>query len=218
MKRKLVVFVILMMCGIGFAQETEQPTTNKEIFKGKRAKVLTLGLGITEHYTFYPENGTGPKGRTSPLYGSLTLQMEFGIHKYVGVGGYLGVEYANNLSRRSLGVGVLTGFGIYSNSSFQSLAVPVGVFGNFHFLKLIAEKSGKSFADKMDVYAGISFGSGPAFALAKSGFENLGNDTGFILHGGPHVGIRYYPKSRIGVYAEAGYGKSYLNGGLSLSF
>ncbi len=187
-------------------------------FSGKGAKVLTLGLGLTQHWTSYPENAKGPKGSTSPLYASLNIQMEFGIAKYVGIGGTIGFEYADNLSRNSLGVVYLNGLNIGSNSSFRSLAVPIGVFGNFHFLQLIADKSGKSFAEKMDVYAGISFGGGPAFAIAKSDVTQLGNDVGFIAFGGPHVGIRYYLTDKLGIYAELGYGKSYANGGLSVCF
>ncbi len=213
--KKIIIqsFVGLLFLGI-------QHTGFSQAFEGKGSKQLTIGLGLTQHWTHYPENGKGPKGNTSPLYGSLNFQMEFGIAKYVGIGGHLGVEYANNLSRKTIGYSYLIGYGygLGSSSAFRSLAIPVGIHGNFHFLQLIADKSGKTFAEKMDVYAGISFGSGPAFAIAKSAYKKYGNDVGFILYGGPHVGMRYYFSSNIGVYVEAGYGKSYLNGGLSIKF
>lgn len=195
-----------------------QNTSYSQAFGGKGTKQLSIGLGLTQHWTNYPENGKGPKGHTSPFYGSLNIQLEFGIAKYIGIGGNIGGEFANNLSRKSIGYNYLIGYGYGSSSAFRSIAIPIGIHGNFHFLQLIADKSGKSFAEKMDVYAGISFGSGPAFALAKSGYKNYGNDVGFIIYGGPHVGMRFYPKSNFGVYVEAGYGKSFLNGGISLKF
>lgn len=189
-----------------------------QAFGGKGTSQFTVGLGVTQHRTTFPENGKGPKGTTSPIYGSLNLQFEFGIAKYVGLGVHLGGEFANNLSRNTIGTFYLGGIGNYSVSSFRSIGVPVAIFSNFHFLQLISDKSGKSIAEKMDVYAGLSFGSGPAFALAKNGYKQYGNDVGFLLYGGPHAGIRYYPSSSIGIYAELGYGKSYFNGGLSIHF
>lgn len=208
--RSLFLIAFLYACGFScFGQA----------FEGKGSCQFTAGLGVTQHRTTFPENGKGPKGTTNPIYGSLNLQFEFGLAKYVGLGIHLGGEFANNLSRNPIGFSYLNVVGVnYSSSSFRSIGVPVAIFSNFHFLQLIADKSGKSIGEKMDVYAGLSFGSGPAFALAKNGYKQYGNDVGFLLYGGPHAGIRYYPKSTIGVYAELGYGKSYFNGGLSIHF
>lgn len=189
-----------------------------QAFGGKGSSQLTIGLGVTQHRTVYPENGKGPKGATNPLYGQLNFQFEFGIAKYVGLGVHIGGEYANNLSRSFNGLYNIYGLNINSNSAFRSVGIPVSFYGNFHFMQLIGDKSGKSIAEKMDVYAGLSIGSGPAFAIAKKEYKEYGNDVGFLIYGGPYVGIRYYPKSNIGFYAEIGYGKSYFNGGLSIKF
>lgn len=191
---------------------------NAQAFGGKGSTQLTIGLGVTQHRTTYPENGKGPKGTTNPIYGSLNIQFEFGIAKYVGLGVHIGGEFANNLSRSYSGLYNLTGLNINSNSAFRSIGVPVAFYGNFHFLQLISDKSGKSISEKLDVYAGLSIGSGPAFALAKSGYKEYKNDVGFLIYGGPHAGIRFYPKSNVGIYAELGYGKSYFNGGISFKF
>lgn len=205
--RVFVLFVLTLQTGNSFSQA----------FGGKGTKQFLLGLGLTQHYTIYPENGKGPKGTSTPLYGSINAQLEFGIAKYVGIGGSLGFEFANNLSGGLSGGNTFLP-GVLSNSSFRSIGIPISVFGNFHFLQLIADKTEEDFAQKMDVYAGLSFGSGPAFAIAKSGSKNFGNDVGFLAFGGPHVGFRYFPSSSIGVYVEAGYGKSFVNGGLALKF
>lgn len=206
---RFTLFLIVLGC---------YSTSIAQSFGGKGSTQFTLGLGVTQHRTTFPENGKGPKGATSPIYGSLNLQLEFGIAKYVGLGVHLGGEFANNLSRNTVGFGYLGILNAYSTSSFRSVGVPVAIFSNFHFLQLIADKSGKGIGEKMDVYAGLSVGSGPAFALAKNGYKQYGNDVGFLIYGGPHAGIRFYPKSNIGIYAELGYGKSYFNGGLSIKF
>lgn len=205
---KQLILVVFLLIGMVHTQA--------QSFGGKGHSQFTIGLGLTQQRTVFPENGKGPKGATNTFYGQLSFQFELGISKYVGLGLCVGGTYANNLSQH---YGTLTGlYGVNFNSAFRSLGIPVAVFGNFHFLQLISDKSGKSIADKMDVYAGLSLGSGPAFALPKKDYKSYGNDVGYLIYGGPHVGIRYYPKSSFGFYAEVGYGKSLVNLGMSLKF
>ncbi len=182
-------------------------------FGGKGSKQFQIGIGLTEHDGWYPENAKGPKGHVDPLAGLINFQGEFGVGKYVGIGFSIGAEFSQNLSS-NLGATPLLGV---SYSSFWSIGVPVGGFGNFHFFQLIADKSGKEIhSDKLDIYAGLSIGSGPMFAIPKAAYPNLRSDVGFMIFGGPHAGIRFYPSSNVGFYLEVGYGKSYLNGGLAI--
>lgn len=184
-------------------------------FSGKGSKNFSIGIGLSEHFNFYAENNKGYKGRLDPTAFNVMAQMEFGIHKYVGLGFHVGFDFSPGLG----GAGIYTnGVVIPGNSSgYTGFAIPVGMQGNFHFLQLIADKAGKSFADNLDVYAGISVGSGPAFAVAKSAYKDAPHfyesEVGFLIYAGPHAGIRYFFKDNVGVYAEAGYGKSYVNGG-----
>lgn len=187
-----------------------------QAFGGKGSTVLQVGLGLSEHYSWFPENGVAVKGRFSPLAGNFQFQAEFGVSSYVGIGATVGLDYADNLFGGSYAF--LPG-SVAGNNSFRSLAVPLGVCGNFHFFQLIADKSGKDIhADKLDIYAGLTLGSGPSFALAKPGYKHLGSEVGFMAFGGPQAGIRFYPSSNIGVYVEAGYGKAYIHGGLVVKF
>ena len=196
--------------------------TYGQAFTGKGAKILQIGFGLSEHYGWYPENGKGPKGRVSPLSGNFHVQMEFGIGKYVSIGGSVGFDYASNLSNNSVGFGYLGSpllGASYGGSSFRSYAIPISMTGNFHFFQLIQDKSGKALhADKLDIYASVDLGSGPAFAVPKAGFKSLGSDVGYMIFGGVHAGIKYYFNEKTGVFLEAGYGKAYLSGGLSLKF
>jgi hypothetical protein len=193
-----------------------------QAFSGKGLKSIQIGLGLSEHHGWYPENGKGPKGHVSPLAGNINVQLEFGIGKYVGLGGSIGFDYASNLSRNSVGFGYygspLLG-NSYGSSSFRSFAVPITLTADFHFFQLIQDKSGKSLhADKLDIYAGLDFGSGPAFAVPKSAYKSYGSDVGYMIYGGPHVGIKYYVNEKMGVFLEIGYGKAYLNGGVNFKF
>lgn len=190
-----------------------------QAFSGKGMKSIQIGIGLSEHHAWYPENGKGPKGHVTPNALNLNIQFEFGIAKYVGLAGSIGFDYASNLSRNTIGYGYygspLLG-NAYGSSSFRSFAIPITFTGDFHFYQLIQDKTGKSLhADKLDIYAGLDFGSGPGFAVPKSAYKAYGSDVGYMIYGGPHVGVKYYFNEKIGVYLEAGYGKSYLNGGVN---
>ena len=213
-KRVFLSSVFLVLCLFGNTQEIDEQNSSAA-FSGKGSKQFLIGLGLNEHQTWYPENLKGPKGHWSPLTGALTFQGEFGVHKYVGVGFTIGVQFSRNLEESDLFSPLISN----PYSQFWTIGIPVGVIGNFHFFQLIADKSGKDIhQDQLDIYAGFSLGSGPSFAIARDGYTSNGNDIGVTLFGGPHVGIRFYPKSNVGVYLEAGYGKSYLNGGLAIKF
>lgn len=204
-KKNILILICVLFAGIN--------TSFSQAFKGKGAKNIQVGLGLTDHYAWYPENGKGPKGIHSTVSGQLSFQMEFGIGKYVGLGGYLGVAFASRFSNSG---NIL--FLPYSSNNFWSLEVPIGITANFHFFQLIGDKSssGNVPSDKLDIYVGANLGSGVAFVFDKSPNKTYGNDVGALIQGGPHVGIGFYPNSNIGFYMELGYGKSYLNGGLTI--
>jgi hypothetical protein len=82
--------------------------------------------------------------------------------------------------------------------------MPVGMIANFHFYQLIDDKNGKNLhADKLDIYAGMSLGSGIGMMFYADEPRLVP-----VFFGGPHVGLRWYPKSRVGLNVELGYGKS----------
>ena len=111
-----------------------------------------------------------------------------------------------------VGIGFTTGLGGAQNNYYLwngELNFPIGVLANFHFYQLIADKTGKNIhSDKLDVYAGINAGSGLAIEFGG------GNTVVPLAFGGFQVGGRYYFTSTLGVYAEVGYGKSIITGGL----
>ena len=194
-------------------------------FEGKGSKTLLLGLGLNQHRGYFTENGQGVKGSFNPRSGAFNIQMEFGIHDYIGLGFFTGFEAFSHLRSGIINSAIYGGYygGLYGTSSnYWGMAVPLGMHANFHFLQLIGDKTGKDFADKLDVYAGLSFGSGVMFILPREAMKNNNptnaklNDVGPMFYGGGHVGIRFYPSSRVGFFAEVGYGKSIAQGGITL--
>jgi hypothetical protein len=204
---KKVKFMLLLATAGLFASNAQA-----QGFGGSGSKYLQLGLGVNQHYSLYSDYDRA----YNTNYGAFNLQMEFGVHKYVGLGFIVGAE----VSMR--GAGYYYG-GIYApgyappKSAYWSVGVPIGFIANFHFLQLIADKTGKSFANKMDVYGGLNIGSGPAFRNVREKYKNdvyYDSRVGALFFIGPHVGFRYFPKEKIGVYAEVGCGKSLITGGV----
>lgn len=200
-----------------------------QAFEGKGSKQLLIGIGLNQHTGYFSNTGTGFRGAYSPTSVGLNIQMEWGIHQYVGLGFFAGIEGFSNYSGGIYGgyygypgYGYDNYLGYYGPSSYRGMAIPVGFHANFHFLQLIADQTGKGFADKLDVYAGLAIGGGAMFvfpsATTKS-YYPAGTDlnrSGPMIYGGGHLGIRFYPKSNFGIFAEVGYGKSIIQGGIAL--
>lgn len=194
MKKRISTYIFcLVFLMISFHQAYSQA------FAGKSSKYLTLGAGVSNYWQFggYYDNyyyGYGYYGSRfgyfAPTVG-FHVNAEFGIHDYIGIAPCLGVATT-----------------IY-NSSNVSLDIPIGIQANFHFLQLIADKTHKNFADKLDVYVGVNTGGGPAL-----GFYGNGVEAGGFFYVGPTVGVRYYVKERLGITAELGYGKTIANFGV----
>lgn len=196
----LIVSTLMLTADLAKAQAWNRDT-----------KVLALGVGASQFFhidDYYFENTPDVRGWYWPVTGQINFQGEFAIHKYVGLG------FTTGLGGRGPLLYGYTG----------ELNIPLGVIANFHFYQLIADKSGKNIhADKLDIYAGISLGSGLAFTFYDNG-TRVGpgglvdhNSTTRIVpmaFGGLHAGVRYYFVPRVGVNGEIGWGKSLVNVGL----
>ncbi|MEX0812982.1 MAG: hypothetical protein WD048_12255 [Chitinophagales bacterium] len=173
----------------------------------RNSKVLTIGVGASQFYHFdnyYHEDFRGNHRSYKPLTGQFNLQMEFGIHKYVGLG-------------FSTGVG---GRSRWSNHYRGEVNIPFGILSNFHFYQLIADKSSKNLhADKLDIYGGVSAGSGIAITFYRNKINEVETRRiAPLAFGGLHAGIRYYFKPNVGVTAEVGFGQSLANIGFAFKF
>lgn len=196
------------------SKSTKKESTAKA-FEGKGSNTISLGIGASNAFTFFPKNGKGLKYWSAPIYGTISIQEEFGVHKYVGVGYTIGVGIAANMDGlfHSSILGGLSGI----PASNWGISVPVGVIANFHFYQLIEDKTKKNIhGDKLDIYAGANLGAGPAISFPRKKVNPNGkSDFGFVIFGGLQVGVRYYVKPKLGIFAEFGFGKSLVNAGVS---
>lgn len=178
--------------------------SNAQAFE-KGGKYISLGLGGSNFWHISSNGYFGSYGNFgyTPITGQLSVQGEFGVHKYVGVG------FTTGIGGRAAGTGIYRyGWGSGYSSEFN---IPIGVIANFHFYQLIADKVSKDIhTDKLDVYAGLNLGSGVAMF---PGTDPLQVSALFFV--GPQVGARYFFTPNMAANLEVGYGKTWVNGGLT---
>ncbi len=166
----------------------------------KDTKVISVGLAAANYYHVGSTRATvfGPTSSFyAPVTGQLTVEGEFGIHDYVGVG---------FMSGFGGGVGALGGYG-------GSLNVPIGFLANFHFYQLIGDKTGKDlYQSKIDVFVGVSAGTGVGVIFYNSSLLN--DQVTPLAFGGPHVGARWYFTDKMALSGQFGFGKSLIDLGL----
>ncbi|HRP52188.1 MAG TPA: hypothetical protein PLI97_01620 [Fluviicola sp.] len=187
--------------------------SNAQAFSGKGSTYLQLGFGMAYHSSGYRDYDRIYNYR----YNQFNFQMEFGVHQYVGLGFMIAPEIGSRYNGYYVGY-YYPGYNYPKYSPYWSVGIPVSFIVNFHFLNLIADKQGGSYTDKLDVYAGLSVGSGPVFRRVHKKYDNgnyYGSRVGFLLFAGPHLGIRFFPVEKVGIYAEFGYGKSVITGGVA---
>jgi len=100
------------------------------------------------------------------------------------------------LEKAAIGVGGYAGISSATFLGDSYFNVHFGVKGAFHY----------PFADKLDTYAGIVTG------------YSISDLASYGLDWGGFVGLRYYFSDSFGVNAEAGYGVTWLRGGISFKF
>ena len=186
---KKTVAVLMILVGSLTSLQTKAQAFDKSSI------LLSLGIGPGEmiHFpvgnNYYYYNNAG----YTIVTGQFAFQAEFAVHKYVGVGFVVGV-------------GGRAGF-------YHEVNVPVGVLANFHFYQLIADKKGGNLhADKLDIYAGVTAGSGAAIYPYTDGLGNKYHYTAALFYFGPHAGVNYYFTKNIGVNGEVGWGTTVIQG------
>ena len=183
MKKSLLILAVCLVSYTAFSQAFQKSTRSLTIYMGgaNMFHIPTTGYSGYGYYgsSFY-----------SPITGQLGVEMEFGVHKYVGVG-------------FNVGVGGRAGSLYWGNE----LNVPVGAFANFHWWQLLDDKVGKDLkSDKLDIYAGLDLGSGAALHIYNKDIY-----TDALVFVGPHVGIKYYVSPKFAIGGELGYGKTFAN-------
>jgi hypothetical protein len=84
----------------------------------------------------------------------------------------------------------------------------LGARGAFHY----------QFVEKLDTYAGLMLGYNIATSSWAGNGAAIGTASGSAFTFSTFIGARYFFKPSIGVYAEAGYGISFISAGVTFSF
>ena len=178
----ILAFVCTVLSAPLFAQNTVRVETGDFTYN-QGDNLLNVGLGLGATGGFYGSLGFGV---------SLLGSYEFGFHRYISVGPYVGFASYN-----------YDYFG-YSNSSVTSLAF--GAKGSLHVIPFIAEVFDASWnPEKVDLYVAVYTG----VRIRNNRYETVGgdfNDSDVDLSFGTVPGIRYMFKENIGVFGELGYG------------
>ena len=153
---------------------------------GKRNRILSLSAGGYTPLSF-------------EAMGGVLYDHEFAVGKYIGVGYFAGL-----------------GGGSTSSTYISNISVNIGYTTNFHFYQLIADKKNKHRqmrSDKIDMYMGVNLGTSVVMAV-DTDYGYL-DDFDVTFLGGAHLGLRYYFTDRIALNTEVGYGKNWLNMGVT---
>jgi hypothetical protein len=165
-------------------------------------QVLSAGLGIGSSLSAYSSNSQTP---------ALSANYEIGLWEagtsgVISLGGYVGFKRYGYRFRSQ-------DYTIKSNWNYSI----IGLRSAYHYTDLGS--------DQFDVYGGLmlsynmvkykwkeEWSSDPS--LNDSYSNSLSGSVGFTAF----VGGRYFFNEKLGVYAELGYGVSYLNAGVSFRF
>lgn len=166
----------------------------------KGTNVLSAGIGLGSALGNYHHSSQSP---------ALSLQYERGFWEagpgVVSLGAYAGRKTYKYSYKY---------YSDYTLDEKWSYTV-IGIRGAWHYTQLPVEK--------LDVYGGVML----AYNILKYSYTDNGPDGGSYYNAGnygsnagfsAYVGGRYYFLNNLAGFAEAGYGVSYLNFGLSLKF
>jgi hypothetical protein len=207
------------------SSKSSKSSSGDKAFGGKGSKTLLLGIGGSNMFTIFSKKSDaylgyddyfyGARSFFTPLSGGISVDGEFGVHNYVGVGFHTGFFGSRSIYSSGF-FGRLAGYDY--TYTYSGLYIPLGVIVNFHFYQLIEDKTSKDIhGDKLDLYVGANLGSGVAIAVPTRDLKNDGGKTSFgaLAYGGVQFGVRYFFNPKIGVFAEVGYGKTFANGGIA---
>lgn len=183
------------------------PATFSQAFE-KGANYITLGFGLDPYgKAFKIKDGYGHRNTS---LGPIILAYEHGITDLLGIG--------------RIGVGGAVAQSFYTSKSYKDKGAYIYEYKSNTYRTSLALRAAYHFdfgVEKMDVYAGV----GEALHV-YSDTQSYDDPDQFYkrksvrVGGGPSVfgGIRYFFANGFGIYAEAGYDISALNGGFVFKF
>ena len=185
------VFLFIAVCALIVSQTKAQESSFQQ-----NDNVVSVGIGLGGTlYSGWGYSGIKRIPTISLGYERCIIGELFDDKSAIGVGGILGYTSAKY---------DVSGWG------WKSTDIMVGARGAFHY----------AFVDKLDTYAGFMLGynvhsrtyTGDGGHLTYKATGSSGLASSFFAGG------RYYLADTFAVFAEVGYGYSFLNAGISLKF
>ncbi len=188
MKKIQAIFIALLML-------TLTKPANCQGWNQDKSGIYSIGVGGTQVLAIGPGYSYISSGGFS-----LNVSGEYRIHRFIGLGFETGIDAF---------VGPYPPYFVYGDyrypAVYSAIGIPIAMKVNIHIL----EAADVPIADRLDVYAGLNAGGGPAFYTGPGG-----GVYGFLL-AGPQIGIRYWLNRNIGVFGEFGWGATFANVGLT---
>ena len=197
MKKILCVLALTAVFTLGFVKSNY---AQDQWYQGRSMGIYSIGIGGTDAINVGSNALGSYSGLSSPGM-SINASGEYKVYKFIGVGWQTGIDLVFNRYN----------YYFYGAGTNVSVGIPFIAKCNIHILDAVG---GVSIADKLDVYAGLNFGGGPAITPAN---KNLGTSTsvnGFIQVG-PTVGVRYWVVPKVAVFGEFGFGATFANAGVT---
>ena len=199
MKKILTLLALTALFSLAFVSNNY---AQDQWTQGRGAGIYSVGIGGTQGIGIYRYNdgfgNTATYHGISPIGLSINASGEYKVWKFIGLGWQTGLDFFF-----SSYYGYNVGYGTVGNTY---IGIPFIAKCNVHILDAVG---GVSIADKLDVYAGLSFGGGPAFGT-QSGSPVIG-----FINVGPQVGVRYWIIPKVAVFGEFGWGATFANIGFS---
>jgi len=189
MKKTSLLLALILLISTAFAQ-TNQPVKKHPVAKPApvTAKPKDDSFSVMDKNFLDPGIGVGTYYKGLPF----GVSFEHGFSDYISAGAFV------NYSSYS-----------YPDIGYKLNIVYFGVRGSYHFGELLNVTN-----PKFDPYGGVSLGY---YNVSFNG-ENFGSPYSSTVFFGVHAGVRYLLNDNVGVFAEAGYGVSALQVGVSLKF
>lgn len=192
MKKSIKLSIVLLAIAFttnSFSEELGLKMSNMNLYaaKSKSSKSSSGGIEkgtiqIDASFNLGSHGGFAGKRSAFGFYGfgigfrpGFTLNVDFAVHPYASVGGYIGMD-----------------------GRYKTFGIGVGARGVFHIYQLIADKANtKVDPGKLDFYFPLHIGG--IIYTSKGG----GTSGGFTMGGG--LGVRYYFTDKFGIMAETGW-------------
>ena len=200
------IFTVLALTALFSLTFVSSNYAQDQWYQGRSMGIYSIGIGGTDAIGvggIYSNNYYGYHVNPITAPGmSINVSGEYKVYKFIGVGWQSGFD----LFFTGYNYGFLGGGG-----TTVTLGIPFIAKANVHILDAVG---GVSIADKLDVYAGLNFGGGPAIT---PGNNNLGTSTtvGGFIQVGPTVGVRYWVIPKVAVFGEFGWGATFANAGVT---